>query len=456
MVSRREVRLASPRVIAVGGRVASGKSHLARVLAEGLTAEHIEADRIRDRLASRPASASSSNASRARWGFGALASPEVYAVLRREAEHALASGRSVVADACFFRRAQREGLRSLARGVGAAFLFVECRADASIVRDRLAERDAKSDRGGWMLLSAELDRAWEPVEELPGPEQLRVDTGGPLEQAVEAVLARLASHTPQVASGGAAPSQLDAATFDCWNTLLFEPSWQSAHARRVEALASAASEAGTDVSLELAGLAFDAAWDRHMRLWREGVSSGAAEVAVWALAELGLRDPHPALEHLTRSFEEASHSGSVQALPDARETLEALARRGVRRALVCDTGLTPGRVVRGHLNRLGLLELLEVAVFSDEIGVPKPDPRAFLAALDPLGVAPQSAMHVGDLRRTDVAGARALGMMTTRIRARHDDVSPLPDADYVVGSHSELQAIIPGPPLRSGSVADRR
>jgi putative hydrolase of the HAD superfamily len=187
-----------------------------------------------------------------------------------------------------------------------------------------------------------------------------------------------------------------------------------------------------------------------MRLWREGVSSGAAEIAVWALAELGLRDPHPALEHLTRSFEEASHSGSVQALPDARETLEALAGRGVRRALVCDTGLTPGRVVRGHLKRLGLLDLLEVTVFSGEIGVPKPDPRAFLAALDPLGVDPQSAMHVGDLRRTDVAGARGLGMLTVRIRARHDDMSALPDADYVVGSLAELEAIIVRPPLRSG------
>jgi len=449
MVSRREVRPASPLVIAVGGRVASGKSHMARALAARLAAEHIEADRIRDRLALRPASVSSPDDSAWRWGFGALISTEVYAALDREAEHALASGRRIVVDACFPYRTQRERIRSLARRFGAAFLFVECRADVSIVRQRLAERDAKSERAGWIALSEELDRAWEPVEELPGPEHLLVDTGGPLEEAVRAVLARLASHAPRVASDDVAPSRLDAATFDCWNTLLFEPSWQTAHARRVEALASAASEAGRSVSPELAGSAFDAAWDRHMRLWREGVSSGAAEIAVWALAELGLRDPHPALEHLTRSFEEASHSGSVQALPDARETLEALAGRGVRRALVCDTGLTPGRVVRGHLKRLGLLDLLEVTVFSGEIGVPKPDPRAFLAALDPLGVDPQSAMHVGDLRRTDVAGARGLGMLTVRIRARHDDVSALPDADYVVGSLAELEAIIVGPPLRS-------
>ena len=58
--------------------------------------------------------------------------------------------------------------------------------------------------------------------------------------------------------------------------------------------------------------------------------------------------------------------------------------------------------------------------------------------------AKESALHVGDLRRTDVAGARGVGMTTARIRARHDDLSGLPDADYVVGSHAELQSLLRG------------
>ena len=49
---------------------------------------------------------------------------------------------------------------------------------------------------------------------------------------------------------------------------------------------------------------------------------------------------------------------------------------------------------------------------------------------------------MGDLRRTDVAGARALGMRSVRIRARHDDTSELPDADHVVDSHAELAALL--------------
>jgi putative hydrolase of the HAD superfamily len=179
-----------------------------------------------------------------------------------------------------------------------------------------------------------------------------------------------------------------------------------------------------------------------MRIWGEGGATGAREVALWGLAELGLRAPHPALEHLITRFEQASHSGRVLALEGARSTLDALGRAGIPCALVCDTGLTPGRVVRHHLERLGLLGGLAVQAFSDEVGVPKPHARVFRAALEPLGVAPEQAWHVGDLLRTDVAGARGLGMTSVRIRARHDDACGLPEADHVVGSHAELCTLL--------------
>ena len=238
------------------------------------------------------------------------------------------------------------------------------------------------------------------------------------------------------------PEGVAAVTFDCWQTLITEEDWERAHARRVEALLGAAREAGRPASPERAREAFDAAWNLHLEAWRSGRATGAPEVARDALLQLGCAEPHPALERLVSEYQEASHSSRVTALEGARETLAALARAGVRRALVCDTGLTPGRVVRRHLESLGLLSHLEVCVFSDEVGVPKPDPRAFRAALEPLGVAPARAVHVGELRRTDVAGARALGMGSIRLSDRNDDTSDRPEADAVAGSHAELQRLL--------------
>lgn len=233
-----------------------------------------------------------------------------------------------------------------------------------------------------------------------------------------------------------------AVTFDCWNTLLIEQDWGSAHALRVGALMEAAREAGRPALRDVAGAVFDRAWGRHMALWVDGVATGAPHVATWCLEELGLEVEGPPFDHLVEHFQRASHTGRVTALDGARETVERLARAGVRMALICDTGLTPGCVVRSHLEREGLLAHMHATLFSDEVGVPKPDPRIFHAALDALGVSPEETMHVGDLRRTDVAGARGVAMGSVRLHATHDDVSDLPEADRVAGSHEALQEIL--------------
>jgi FMN phosphatase YigB (HAD superfamily) len=237
-------------------------------------------------------------------------------------------------------------------------------------------------------------------------------------------------------------------TFDCWNTLLFEPDWKVAHGLRVSALELAAARVGGahgDISREDAGRAFDIGWHRHMELWGKGGASGAAEVARWACEALAMEPVPEAMAELVDQFEEASHTRGVRALTGARETLAALAERGIRSALICDTGLTPGRVVRRHLDHHGLLEFLEVTIFSDEQGVPKPDGRVFDAALEGLSASPGDAVHVGDLKRTDVAGARAVGVASVRICDLYDDDSDHPEADHVVASHAELAELLLGP-----------
>lgn len=233
-----------------------------------------------------------------------------------------------------------------------------------------------------------------------------------------------------------------AVTFDCWKTLIEERRWEIAHGLRVAALERAAALAGRSLEPGEATRAFDAAWMRHMSLWTREVATGAREVAHWALEELGLAPEGEAFPPLLEAFEEASHSGEVLPLAGARETLVTLEAAGIRRALICDTGLTPGRVVRELLDRVGLLEGLEVTIFSDEWSLPKPHPRVFEAALEALDVPAAEAVHVGDLRRTDVAGARGVGMGTIRLRAAHDDDDPLPEADFVADSHAELRRLL--------------
>jgi putative hydrolase of the HAD superfamily len=233
-------------------------------------------------------------------------------------------------------------------------------------------------------------------------------------------------------------------TFDCWGTLLFERDAAQAHALRVDAVVSAARRGGVRLDADAARAALDAAWRRHWDAWHAHRATGSAEMAGWVLESLAL-GPGAAGElrpELELALAEASLESEVAALGGARDTLEWLAAAGLRRALVCDTGFSPGRVVRQLLARTGLLDLLEVQAFSDEVGVPKPEARIFEHALGALGTAPAAALHVGDLRRTDVAGARGLGMRTVRIRDHFDDPSEHAEADHVADSHAHLRRLL--------------
>lgn len=230
---------------------------------------------------------------------------------------------------------------------------------------------------------------------------------------------------------------LAAVTFDCWNTLLVDRALDAARALRVAALIEAAVAHGIQLEDARALAVIRAAHLRHVELWSRGVGSGSLEMAGWSLEAVGIHGASLAPD-LGHRFEEAGLAGSVAALPGAGDTLEALRRRGVRTALVCDTGFSGGRVVRQFLARVGLLELLEVQVFSNEVGVPKPHRRMFDAALEPLAVAADDAVHVGDLKRTDVQGGRGAGMGTVRIHATYDDPEDFPEADAVTGAHADL------------------
>ena len=59
---------------------------------------------------------------------------------------------------------------------------------------------------------------------------------------------------------------------------------------------------------------------------------------------------------------------------------------------------------------MGLEPYLDFIVSSGEVGVDKPDPHFFLAALEQAGVSAAEAVHVGDQYKLDVVGARGVGI----------------------------------------------
>lgn len=244
-------------------------------------------------------------------------------------------------------------------------------------------------------------------------------------------------------------------TFDCWQTLIYESQARGLAIERAELFARFVG-----VAPERVQVALSAAWREHQRAWHRRVVFAGPEMTDHTLEALGLTLSAQRRAALIERLESEILKREVIAIDGSRELLETLRAAGVRTALICDTGFTPGRVVRQLLARVALLELLEVQIFSDEVRFPKPHLRPFSAALEALSACAQGAVHVGDLRRSDVAGARAAGMGTVRFRGRNDDndagpgganagvldcaaagcepICARPEADIVVSTYGEL------------------
>ncbi|MGQ0678824.1 MAG: HAD family hydrolase [Actinomycetota bacterium] len=226
----------------------------------------------------------------------------------------------------------------------------------------------------------------------------------------------------------AIPRPPQAVTFDCWSTLISDTNWEQTMLLRQESLVEIAVRSGVPITLDRSKELMDAAWQQHMQSWRIGGIFGAHGAAAWILGELnlpaftgnGTSSPEPELAaEIALAIESATSGAGTYVLDGAADAIAAVRAAGIATALVCDIGFTPARFVRRFLIEHGIE--LDHYFFSDEVGSPKPYPPIFNAALAATGARPQDAVHIGDLRRTDIAGARSAGMGTIRYIGHHDD-----------------------------------
>jgi FMN phosphatase YigB (HAD superfamily) len=236
---------------------------------------------------------------------------------------------------------------------------------------------------------------------------------------------------------------LRAVTFDFWQTLAREPHGGLLHPRRVtlweDILGGRHERERIDEVLRSIAR-------RRERLWRSGELFGAAEAAGVAAAELDPDIDDTTMEALVDAFVGSGDGIELELTPGVAEALQALDDHGLRLGIVCDVGFTSGVQLRGVLDRAGILGHFDGWAFSDEVGAYKPDRAIFEHALREIGgVEPGEAAHIGDLRRTDVAGARSMGMVAIRYRGANDDPpEDGPEGHHVLDDHADLVGLLRG------------
>ena len=241
-----------------------------------------------------------------------------------------------------------------------------------------------------------------------------------------------------------AVAMLRAVTFDFWNTLVADAHGEERESRRAQIVGDELGALGRDFSPLILDEALRTAFDFFDRVWvAEHRTPLCSELVGTVFRTLGVRPPDDVAARVVEAFEDLVLEFPPEPMPGAPEILPLLRER-YRLAVICDTGWSPGRVLRQVLARYGMLDHFEYLFFSNEHGMSKPDVRVFHHTLAQLGVRAGESAHVGDIQRTDVAGAQAAGMMAAHFVAVNDHDLRHSTADLVAHRFDELPDLLGG------------
>lgn len=208
-------------------------------------------------------------------------------------------------------------------------------------------------------------------------------------------------------------------TIDFWQTLYDTANGTERNEGRRSALFTAIAAENEAPDQERFDEVYRSVWGFFDEEWLgKQRTPSSEEMIAFMMRELDTSIGDDALASVVHVFEENIIAHPPHLMPHAAEALALLAEQGPL-AIISDTAFSPGRVLRQVMERDGIADHFSAFSFSNETGVAKPNPKAFLYALEEIDGAPETALHIGDIERTDVKGARNVGM--TAILYRNDE-----------------------------------
>jgi len=142
------------------------------------------------------------------------------------------------------------------------------------------------------------------------------------------------------------------------------------------------------------------------------------------LAEVGVSVSRELLLKIVGRVYELAKGMTFALFDDVIPVLSTLKQRGLTLGLLTNLA----KDMEPVCHKLGLEPYIDFTVTSEEVGVSKPHPLIFLAALEQAKVNAVEAIHVGDQYNLDVVGARGVGITPILIDRYnlHPEVSDCP------------------------------
>ena len=245
---------------------------------------------------------------------------------------------------------------------------------------------------------------------------------------------------------------LDTITFDLWNTLIYfspEDNLKFKN-KRVEGFIEVLKNIGVNLSREEMEKAYDESSERYKPIREREEDISTREQVQIILDCLGTHCFKEFDEEVLNRLEEVLANQILTELPTleegSEEILSYLKNKNFKIGLICNTGRTPGKVLREVLKRKNIFQFFKVLTFSDEVRIRKPNPQIFISTLNLLNSSPDSSLHIGDLLESDILGAKRCGMKTgwlcpDRDRSQIDFLSEQ-RPDFILPNLTSLKIIL--------------
>jgi len=231
-------------------------------------------------------------------------------------------------------------------------------------------------------------------------------------------------------------NMIDTVTFDLWNTLIYNSPQDNLKYKneRIDGFHSVLKQTGRNVFREEIEKAYDKSFEIYKPIRDRNADISTREQVQIILECLGNPEFQDLAEDVLSELEKVLANTIFSELPSlvegSEETLSYLDKKNYKMGLICNTGRTPGKVLREVLRRRNIIRFFRVLTFSDELKIRKPNPEIFLHTLKSLNTSPTTALHIGDELESDILGAKRCGMRAGWISPDRDKLQPdfiLPD-----------------------------
>ena len=236
---------------------------------------------------------------------------------------------------------------------------------------------------------------------------------------------------------------LKAITFDFWQTLYADSdsNWRKRQAIRVAHCHTYLGRRDYNCTLDDVEFGLDEAYNLVASLWHQhkGISVKRCMHRFAEVLHLQLEseDFDQLIECLGAAFLEAPPI----MMPHVKPVISRLSE-SYPLGIISDSALTPGSFARKLMARDGILQYFTAFTFSDETDYTKPQVVQFHSTLSQLNAEPAAGVHVGDIFRTDIVGAKNAGMKAIRFAGFNKGEGDDTLSDAVVDDYRKLETVI--------------